>query len=380
MLTKDELLVLSLLRKSLLGESAPGDLGEVEDPKTFAQILLRNGILLTVYPFLPENLRNSTNQYYLSALHQSLLQGYEGEAALEKLSEAGLSCIALKGWELRNLYPVPSMRQMADLDILVQPYDFDKIKAVMGELGYASGSENHWKHDSFRKGDIHFEMHKRLTDDSDLVQAWERGIWKRALPVRGNIYRMSPEDFAIFHYVHLHKDFMNGSLGLRRLVDTWLLEKQPIRKKPVRLVLERFGMWEFHERMVRLARVVMGEEEMDPNSEILLSHAFSCGIYGNGVSYKAGRMAKMGSGFRSGMLKSVFAAVFLPYARMKAQFPVLKKHPLLLPFCWILRGRAYLSRGFADRRKNLLDYSRVGEADFLKMKRVFEAGGVLDER
>lgn len=117
------------------------------------------------------------------------------------------------------------MRQMADLDILVHPYDFNLIKSVMDGLFFNSGTESSWKHDSFKKKDVHVEMHKRLTDDSDVIQMREKGIWDRAEALDGSIYRMSSEDYYIFHFVHPHKDFMNGSLGLRRIVDTWLLQK-----------------------------------------------------------------------------------------------------------------------------------------------------------
>ncbi len=53
-------------------------------------------------------------------------------------------------------------------------------------------------------------------------------------------------------------------------------------------------MWKFHERMVKLSRVTMGDEAVDANSVVLLNHAFTHGIYGSGISYKAGRIAAMG--------------------------------------------------------------------------------------
>ena len=100
-----------------------------------------------------------------------VLENVEGNLVLERLGGAGLQCIALKGWEMRKLYPDRIMRQMADLDILVRPYEFKQIKTVMEGLGYTSDGESSWKHDSFRKGEVHIEMHKRLTDDSGVIQS-----------------------------------------------------------------------------------------------------------------------------------------------------------------------------------------------------------------
>lgn len=374
MITTDQQYILSLLRESLKSEE--GKHITPSDNQVVSNIIIRNSILLTVYRKLPDDLKTQLNDFYNVSIKQSIIQDYEGEHILQALSVARLSCIVLKGWELRKLYPQPTMRQMADLDILVKPYDFGIIKTVMEKLGFTSSSESSWKHDKFTLKDVHVEMHKRLTDDSAEIMAWEKGLWSRAEQISGNIFRMSPEDFYIFHFVHLHKDFLNGSLGLRRIVDTWLLQKQPLNMEIVQNYLESFGMWVFHERMRKLARVTMGEESMDDDNEVLLRHAFRYGIYGSGNSYKVGRIAKMGKGLKSGKVKSKLAAILLPYSRMKAQFPVLQKKPYLLPFCWIKRIVRFL-RGDMKRYLRMLDYSDVTEADYAEMQRFFEAGGVL---
>ncbi len=374
MLTTDQQYILSLLRESLKREK-PESITPI-DSHVVANIITRNSILLTVYQKLPADIKTQLKDRYNVTIKQAIVQDYEGECVLHALSDTGLFCIALKGWELRKLYLEPTMRQMADLDILVKPYDFSQIKPVMDGLGFTSGTESSWKHDSFKKKDVHVEMHKRLTDDSDVIQAWEKGVWDRAEVVEGNICKMSLEDYYIFHFVHLHKDFMNGSLGLRRIVDTWLLQKQNnVDMDQVKKNLEKFGMWKFHERMVKLCRITMGDEPMDADSEVLLIHAFTHGIYGSGKSYKAGRIAAMGGSVNSGKLKSKLAAVFLPYKRMKAQFPILEKWPILLPYCWLKRIFRFL-KGDKKKYSRMLDYSDVKPEDYEEMKRFFEAGGV----
>ncbi len=373
MLTTDQQYILSLLRESLKREKTE-PITPI-DSHVASNIIIRNGILLTVYQNLTSDLKAQVKDHYNVSLKQAIVQEYEGGRVLEALSDAGLSCIALKGWELRKLYPKPTMRQMADLDMLVKPYDFSKIKSVMEKLGFSGGTESSWKHDSFKKKDVHVEMHKRLTDDSDAIQMWEKDIWDRATIVEGNICKMSPEDYYIFHFVHLLKDFMNGSLGLRRIVDTWLLQKQSFDMEQVRQWLEKFGMWKFHERMVKLCRVTMGDEPMDADSEVLLNHAFIHGIYGSGKSYKAGRIAAMGGDIRVGKLRSKLDAVFLPYKRMKAQFPILGKWPILLQCCWMKRIIRFL-KGDKKKYSRMLDYSDVKQEDYDEMKRFFEAGGV----
>ena len=376
MLTGEQNYVIALLRKSMGGSDRVPE--EPEDLNIVETIVRRNGILLTVYGELPAALQQSLEERYLAAARQAVLQDYEGTRVLEALGEAGMNAIGLKGWELRKLYPEAGMRQMSDVDILVRPYSFEKIKAVMNALGFSSGRESTWKHDSFSKGEVHVEMHKRLTDDSGAIRDWENSLWDNAVALEDGTMQMSPEDSYLFHFVHLHKDFLNGSLGLRRVVDTWLQQRQPLDWSKVRDRLESFGMLPFHERMVRLSQTLMGERPMDEQAEILLAHACRRGIYGSGKNYKAGRIVAMGKSFAGGKLRSKLAAVFLPYSRMKAQFPALERRPILLPYFWMKRIFRFL-RGDMRKNRRMLDYSGLSREDYEEMKRFFQAGGVLSD-
>ena len=372
MLTNDQMNILLLLRKSFgLSEESH----KTEDAGELAEMIMRNSILLTVYPSLSEEDRETLKPEYNALLKQSILQEYEGELVLNTLNDIGIESIALKGWELRKLYPKSHMRQMADVDILVRPYDYKRIKEAMEKKGFRFENEAFWKHDSIRKDSVHIELHKRLMDDSDEIRRWEHEMWNRAIRVRGNIFRMSPEDYCLFHFIHLHKDFMNGSLGLRRIVDTWLLQKQPVDEEWVKANLAKFGMQTFYERMNHLSRTVMGEEPMDENSEILLAHAFNYGIYGSDESHKAGRIALMGKNLKNGKFQSALSAVFLPIGQMKAFFPVLEKCPVLLPWCWLKRIVRIIIR---DRKQiwAKLNYNDINEDDYREAKRFFEAGGI----
>ena len=376
-LTANQRYVLSLIRKSLLGDTEDITLESLEEVE---KIIVQSGILLTVYKVLPEELKCRLRTKYDLAIRQSILQEYECEQILQAFSKDGLNCIALKGWELKKLYPTPKMRQMADLDILVSPYDYKQIKSDMESLEFKGKNESSWKHDSFHKNEVTVEVHKRLTDDSSVIQAWEREMWERATEGEiPHVFLMSPEDFYIFHIIHLYKDFMNGSLGLRRIVDTWLLQKQPMDMSVVRDHLDQFGMLLFQENMVILSKATMGEIKIDENSEILLQHAFTHGIYGTDQSYKAGRIAAMSeNSIRSGKVHSAVAAVFLPYKRMKAHFPELEKYPILLPYYWMKRIFRFLS-GDISKYRAKLNYHNISEADYEEMKRFFKAGGVTEQ-
>ena len=108
MLTTDQQYTLSLLREIMKNEE--GEPVTTIDSHVAANIINRNSILLTVYQKLPSDLKESLKDRYNVAIKQAIVQDYEGERVLHALSDAGLSCIALKGWELRKLYPETTMR------------------------------------------------------------------------------------------------------------------------------------------------------------------------------------------------------------------------------------------------------------------------------
>ncbi len=380
-LNNDQRCVLALIRRSF---DIPVEAAAPDNCTAAARMISVNGILLTVYPavkslgeaFLP--LESILRRPYLALVTQAVRQNYEGGRILEGLSRAGLDCIGLKGWQMRQFYPNPMMRQMVDLDVLVRPYDFAAIGQVMADLGFnGEGGESNWKHDNFRKNEINVEIHKRLTDDSAAVQKWEGEMWSRVIRTDEHVCRMSMEDYVIFHFVHLHKDFLNGSLGLRRIIDTWLLQKERYDREAVLREMDGMGMKLFYQKMIHLSRACMGEEELDSGSVLLLNHAFTHGIYGSGKSYKAGRIAvfSRSGGLAAGKLRSKLAAVFLPYSRMKAQYPVLVRRPYLLPYCWAKRIIRYL-RSDKGRYRHMLDYSGISKADYDEMKAFFQAGGI----
>ena len=373
MLTNDQEYILALLRAALASKTV--DISP-ENNDNVIRIIYAHDILLTVYPYVTPSLREKLRIDAYGMTGHTINQNYEADIILQALAHAGMRCVPLKGLEQGKLYPIGILRQMADLDILVRPYDYKSVKSVMESLGFKAEGESSWMHDNFMKGPITVEMHKRLTDDSGAVRAWENRMLERTSKDENGIYHMTLEDQMIFHIVHMHKDFLNGSLGLRRIVDIWLLLKQKMDCELVKKEMDLIGLSSFYERMQKLAHVCMGECLMDEDMELLLKHAFQYGIYGSQKTYQMGRIVAMsnGKGFWKGEISSLAAAVFLPASRMKVHFPTVEKYPILLPYFWMKRIINFL-KGDVRQLRQKLDYSHLSEKDYEEMQRFFRAGG-----
>ncbi len=394
MSAKDLELFLTLLRAGILGETP--ELGPFEGhwedvhPRQILSLAQRHDVVLTVYAALNKTeeptllrLKTELRPIYAPMFAKAVNQDCEGKLVLDALEQAGLDYIPLKGWVQREMYADPLTRSMSDLDILFPDYRYREIREVMESLGYQSYARSAWKHDTYRKKPyMAVEMHKRLTDDSGAIRAWEHRIPARCIRASETGHRldMSPEDFYLFHLVHMYRGFLCGTLGFRRLADLWLLMHRgpELNRELIRSELSSMDLLSYAERMERLADVCFEGREADEESRILLRYALEGGVFTDEQRYKLSRMASMpGDSARRAKLRSVLRAVFLPYRRMKAQYPIVEKHPVLLPWFWLKRILRYAKRPAAKLKR--LNYRGLTDSQYEDMRRVFRAGGVLPD-
>ena len=385
-------LFLELLRAGILGQKPDPEqiaaLPESWDVEKLVNLALRHDVLLPVYAALAgaedpglRQLKKELRALYAPRFAKSVNQECEGEALLNAFEQAGMDCIPLKGWVLRQYYADPLSRSMSDMDILVRHYEHRSIMRVMRNLGYEGDGRSAWKHENFRKKPyMKVELHRRLTDDSGVIREWEKLMWSRCRPEEGrqHVFRMSDEDFYIHHMLHMEEDFRHGTLGFRRIADTWLLLRScpEMDRCYLENELQSMGILSFVHRAEQLAKVCFEGKEPDAESETLLRYAEQNSISGSEHSYQLGRMAmRSGGKLRKARLRSAWEAVFLPYDRMKAQFPVVEKHPVLLPWCWLRRLLRFAKTPAHSLKK--LNSTGISQQELDELRIVLQAGGVL---
>lgn len=287
---------------------------------------------------IPESVRDHLKKAYFRAAYREAQQSHTQQLLRQGLTNAGVQHIFLKGTVLRKSYPVPMLRTMSDMDVLVHTEDYDKItqvaRSVMGKA--YTGDGNH-KNFVF-PGDVAVEFHPNLLHHATPVGTGINPGWqyaKKDLP--GPEMELTEEGLYLNVLCHLADHFVDGGVGVRFVLDVWVcrhLRKEPVDEEFLEKELTRLNMLQFARNIEALADAWFSDGEMTPLLKELGDYILTSGSHGvpdramlNAVSLSAG-------GSRTSALLS---RIFYPRQELEDRFPWCKGKLLLLPAAWLCR-------------------------------------------
>lgn len=258
---------------------------------------------------------------------------YAFEEICGAFDKAGISYIPLKGSVLRPYYPYESMRTSCDIDILIHENDLDTAIVSLEAKGYCCGERNYHDVSLYSSDKIHLELHFSIQENMDGLDSVLKDAWKYAVPISNTRYAFSNDFFAFHMFAHMAYHFVSGGCGIRSLLDIWVMEhKMCVSCLSAKALLEKAGIYQFAVEMSDIAEQCFTNNSGDDFADSVLKYIFQGGVYGNSENHIAVDKSKSQS--------SVIYAIkrlFLPYKYMVISYPILKKAPYLLPFCWIVR-------------------------------------------
>lgn len=283
---------------------------------------------------------------------------YELERTCAALNTEKIPHMLLKGAHIRRYYPSPEMRTSSDIDLLVKPEDLARAVRILSEqAGYTyvrEGSHDVLFHTS---NGMNFELHFVLTDAEQY--RGKRDIadvaWESAVLLEGCEYSyiMSPEMLFFHHIAHMAKHFVEGGCGVRFFMDLWILKNRApgCDMEALRQMLSESGLTAFSDAVCALSEVWFSDAAPTELTDRMAEFVLSGGVYGSTQNRTLVKRAN------STRISYLLSRLFLPYDTMKYQYPVLKKHAWLLPFCEIHRWFRLLSGSTAKRIKNEIEFN-----------------------
>jgi len=316
-------------------------------------------------------------------------RAYAMQQLMKKFEECQISCLLMKGYLIRQYYPVPELRTFGDIDFLVKPEDRERSHELMTKLGYElseSGSAV-W---SYKKGFEYYEIHTHILSDisnlnSEFVKYLD-DVWNYTMPYDGEyIFQLSPEFHFIYQFLHMCKHFAYNGAGVRMFLDLVLMVKNgpALNVNYISSELKTLGIYTFACSVSELCRKwfnvkmpINYENPLDDTSYYELSdYILSGGVFGfngrdAGMPILRTEYCKGDSSNKSAIFKTKWQFFFPSYSQMKEAYPFLDGKRFLLPVGWIVRIVKNIYSGHFNRvYKRIID---VNNSDVNQAKKQYE--------
>jgi len=290
---------------------------------------------------IDQGLQTRLQQEEILSVYRYERMKYAYEEICKAFDEAEIVYIPLKGSVLRPYYPYESMRTSCDIDILIHEDDLGTAISCLEIKSYRCEKRNYHDVSLYSPNNIHLELHFNIQENMDNLDAVLKDAWEYAVPTNSSQYAFSKEFFAFHIFAHMAYHFISGGCGIRSLLDIWVMEhKMGISYQCAKELLKKAGIYQFAAEMSKLAEQCFARNNRDAFSDSVLKYIFKGGVYGSVENHILVDKSKTESS-----VAYAFKRLFLPYKTMIVAYPILKKAPYLLPFCWIARWIEALTGG-----------------------------------
>lgn len=285
---------------------------------------------------LPDKTCAEWEKIHFQGISRSVRQLAELKNISEAFAKEKIVHMLLKGSLIKHMYPSPDMRNMADMDILIKSEDADRVYDIMLGMGYTCEMKDKSHHDVYIKEPIYnIEIHVSLFDSFDGV--WDRyykDILERTSAGQNEYERvLSHEDFYVYNMVHFAKHFQNSGSGIRSIMDIYVMKNAmpDMDMDYVNKQLEKLELTDFYRKVTALEEYWFEDGKFSQKVGETADYVLRSGTYGIMYNLVSNQIKN------KGIFKAFMFNAFLPYYRMRNMFPILRKMPFLLPFCWVAR-------------------------------------------
>ena len=298
---------------------------------------------------------------YLNAINLDVQQQFAWEELKSELAGKGMRLMAIKGTQLKKLYPDPALRVMSDMDIVYEKEKFPALKDVLIGLGYEFDKktlEN--KHQIFHRQPVMLEMHREMIDEVLTYSEYYKDVWSFGeVTAEENVWKLTNENEYVFLVLHARKHYKWKGNGVRTLADLWLFLKayestldwekvySEIAKADTQAVelgnADGISLADYEKLLRKEVQNVFATSEIELDEELL--EMLSDGVYGRIEKQWANEVRKKGK------FRYLMRRLFPSYKAMKQAYPVVGKCPILLPFVWVFRWFKGLFRGKQIKRE-----------------------------
>lgn len=327
--------------------------------------------------------------------YQVMTQAMKTEEFLqlnERLQEAEITPLVVKGIVCRQLYPLPDHRMSSDEDVLIPQEQFERCHQVMESFGLHTDLTREQRETAYevpyRKPDspLFIELHKHLFPPEseaygDLNRFFE-GVFDRAVQenIGGKtVYTFGYTDHLFYLICHAFKHFLHSGFGIRQVCDIVMyagthgsrIDWQAVYRNCCEIHAEIFAAAIFR---IGSKYLIFDEEkahypqcfrEIAVDESEMLQDLLSAGIYGGATMsrrHSSNMTLEAVSADRKGKKPagSVVSSLFPAAKKLEGRYPYLAKHPWMLPVAWADRILRYRKETKSTSGSEALEAVKIG--------------------
>lgn len=377
-----ELNTLTLLRAALNGTPEFSLLDRWDSVK--AELTSHAVLALTVDVVAELDISDDERRAYSVFIAKNLRSFHNLMIEQDKLNRVldNIPFVVLKGASAAMYYPNPEYRQMGDIDIIVEPENFDAAVRTLAQHGYKQAGECERHIGFIAASGVEVELHRKFSSSDnekqnrildDLIGS---AIAKREIhDVCGYQVPVLPKlenGLVLLSHINQH---LNSGLGLRQIID-WMLYVRTVLtdeywNTTFKFAADSIGMKTLAEATTLLCKKYLGLDSVtwcDASDEgladELLSYILSKGNFGRKQEHSSNATVTVMHFFYN----PITAIRYLTAGGM-VHWKAAQKHAFLKPFAWIYQI-GHLIRMGLKRKASISTFVRElkvsqSEADFL---------------
>lgn len=330
---------------------------------------------------ISDEYKNELKKLVLNSVMRTAVQVAELKEMEKQFETAGVKNQPLKGARLKFIYPSPEMREMSDIDVLVDNASAELVENIMKNMGYIEPNAIR-HHDVYKKPpfmviEVHHAIYDKTVDSKQYLY-FESFSKTHLCEGKQFTYDFGLEDFYVYMIAHMAKHFYAKGCGIRNLVDIYVYLKKygdTMDKAYLEQELDKCGILQFSKHMEKLAFMWLEAGEFDSFYEELFEYMLDCGIYGkdeNGIWNSFSKEKMNEKEINSSKLRWWF--VFPPFEYMKEKYEWLEKMPILLPWAWFLRGCKGMVSNSGSRKCEMIHH--IEQDKIVSRKRIYQSMGL----
>ena len=287
---------------------------------------------------------------YQATVRKLVMFDVEREALCQLAGQGG-SYLCLKGVVLQHYYPTLGMRQMTDNDILVDGASLGKIREHFVSRGYTVLSYGKGCHDTYCKGPLTFEIHRKLFSSAAKTRLGS-DYYKNVnnLLIRGEKegeLLFGDDDFYVYFLYHAYKHYATAGCGVRTLADIYVYcsKNKKLDREYIDRQLDLLAILDYERGSRELAFALFDPEtlpdtKLDGEKEEMLLYYLTSGTFGTHARMLQNNVSDVAEGGElTGRVKIKYLMnrLFPPFEYYKETYPKLSRLIFPIPFIWLAR-------------------------------------------